>query len=97
MNKLQRLTLVIFTLACFIMGGSIWAAEKHFHPKGKMPSKFTIELQNGLRNTLPFGDERDFEEVKFDIYQMILDQKTDVRIKEWTKALKANAFIDIRL
>jgi alkyl sulfatase BDS1-like metallo-beta-lactamase superfamily hydrolase len=37
---------------------------KHFHPKGKMPSKFTIELQNGLRKTLPFEDKRDFEEAK---------------------------------
>lgn len=40
---------------------------------------------------------RQFDEVKFDIHQMILDQKTDVRIKEWTKALKNKAFIDIRL
>jgi len=30
---------------------------KHFHPKGKMPSKYTIELQNGLRKTLPFEDK----------------------------------------
>jgi alkyl sulfatase BDS1-like metallo-beta-lactamase superfamily hydrolase len=37
---------------------------KHFHPKGKMPSKFTIELQNGLRKTLPFEDKCDFEEAK---------------------------------
>jgi len=37
---------------------------KHFHPKGKLPSKFTIELQKGLRATLPFEDERDFEEAK---------------------------------
>src|SRR4030042_4235486 len=37
---------------------------KHFHPKGKMPSKFTIELQNGVRKTLPFEDKRDFEEAK---------------------------------
>ncbi|MBE9227986.1 MBL fold metallo-hydrolase [Phormidium sp. LEGE 05292] len=27
-----------------------------------MPSPFTIELQNGLRNSLPFEDQRDFEE-----------------------------------
>ena len=41
------------------------AAEgKHFHPKGKMPSKFTIELQQGLRARLPFEDKRDFEEAK---------------------------------
>ena len=37
---------------------------KHFDPKGKPPSKFTIELQNGLRKTLPFDDKRDFEEAK---------------------------------
>jgi len=43
------------------------------------------------------GGVRDFDRVKADIYQMIMDQKTDARIKEWTKALKANAFIDIRL
>lgn len=43
------------------------------------------------------GGLRDFEVVKYDIYQQLLDQKTDLRIKEWTRALKANAFIDIRL
>lgn len=35
---------------------------KHFHEKGKMPSKFTIELQQRLRKSLPFEDQRDFEE-----------------------------------
>jgi alkyl sulfatase BDS1-like metallo-beta-lactamase superfamily hydrolase len=29
-----------------------------------MPSEFTIELQNGLRKSLPFEDKRDFEEAK---------------------------------
>ena len=43
------------------------------------------------------GGFRQFDAVKNDIYQLILDQKTDVRIKEWTKALKSKAFIDIRL
>ena len=38
--------------------------DKHFDPKGKMPSKFTIELQNGLRKSLPFEDKVDFEEAK---------------------------------
>ena len=37
---------------------------KHFDPKGKAPSTFTVELQNGLRKTLPFEDKRDFEESK---------------------------------
>ena len=43
------------------------------------------------------GSLRQFDDVKFDIYQTILDQKTDARIKEWTKSLKTKAFIDIRL
>jgi alkyl sulfatase BDS1-like metallo-beta-lactamase superfamily hydrolase len=37
---------------------------RHFHPKGKAPSTFTIELQGGLRATLPFEDKRDFEEAR---------------------------------
>ncbi len=37
---------------------------KHFHPKGNPPSKFTIEIRNGVRATLPFEDERDFAEAK---------------------------------
>ena len=32
---------------------------KHFDSKGKMPSSYTVELQNGLRKTLPFEDKRD--------------------------------------
>lgn len=43
------------------------------------------------------GGLRQFETVKYEIYQMIMDQKTDVRIKEWTRALKTKSFIDIRL
>lgn len=35
---------------------------KHFDPKGKMPSKYTIELQQAQRKSLPFEDKRDFEE-----------------------------------
>ena len=37
---------------------------KHFDVKGKAPSSYTVELQNGLRKTLPFEDKRDFEESK---------------------------------
>ena len=47
-------------------GGAIVTSDptKHFDEKGKMPSKYTIELQNGLRKSLPFDDKRDFEEAK---------------------------------
>jgi len=43
------------------------------------------------------GGLRQFDSVNHEIYQMILDQKTDARIKEWTRALKTKSFIDIRL
>jgi len=36
----------------------------HFHPKGKAPSKFTVDLLTKAKATLPFGDKRDFEEQK---------------------------------
>jgi hypothetical protein len=34
----------------------------HFHPKGKAPSKFTLEVLRKARSQLPFGDTRDFDE-----------------------------------
>ncbi|MBL3601090.1 MAG: MBL fold metallo-hydrolase [gamma proteobacterium endosymbiont of Lamellibrachia anaximandri] len=37
---------------------------KHFHPKGKLPSQYTINLQEQQRKMLPFADKRDFEEQK---------------------------------
>ena len=40
------------------------AAPGHFDPKGKLPSTYTIERQTALRNSLPFEDQRDFEEMK---------------------------------
>lgn len=58
---------LLFTVSAFAAGGGdVVTADpsKHFDPKGKMPSKFTIELQNGLRKSLPFQDKRDFEEAK---------------------------------
>ena len=47
-------------------GGEVITSDpsKHFDVKGKMPSKFTIELQEGQRKSLPFEDKRDFEEAK---------------------------------
>ncbi|MGO1120659.1 alkyl/aryl-sulfatase [Rhodovibrionaceae bacterium A322] len=37
-------------------------AQEHFDPKGKQPSQFTVEIQQQLRDSLPFEDKRDFEE-----------------------------------
>lgn len=43
------------------------------------------------------GGLRQFDSVKHEIQQLILDQKTDARIKEWARTLQQQAFIDIRL
>ena len=55
------------TIALAAGGGAIVSDPgamqgKHFDPKGKQPSKYTVEQQNALRKTLPFEDKRDFEE-----------------------------------
>lgn len=62
---------IVFTLlvnkAAFASGGgSVLSSDptKHFDPKGKAPSIFTIEQQSKLRETLPFEDKRDFEEAQ---------------------------------
>ena len=34
----------------------------HFHPKGKAPSKFTVEALKQAKTGLPFDDTRDFDE-----------------------------------
>src|SRR5271166_894154 len=33
----------------------------HFHPKGKAPSKFTIDVLKQAHDSLPFADTRDLE------------------------------------
>ncbi len=72
---LSKATRAVLTLACTCGivsavlaagGGTIVTVDpsKHFDPKGKPPSKYTIELQKGVRATLPFDDTRDAEEAK---------------------------------
>ncbi|QDT74729.1 alkyl/aryl-sulfatase [Lacipirellula limnantheis] len=36
----------------------------HFHPKGKSPSRFTLDVLQQAKATLPFDDVRDFQEQK---------------------------------
>ena len=43
-------------------GGHGVAQVDHFHDKGKLLSKYSIEKQQRLRKTLPFADKQDFEE-----------------------------------
>lgn len=59
--------ILFFCVGAFAAGGGDIIKtdpSKHFDSKGKQPSEFTIELQNGLRKSLPFADKRDFEEAK---------------------------------
>ena len=47
----------------------------HFHPKGKAPSKFTVEILKKAKAALPFGDQRDFEEQKKGLIAPMKDLK----------------------
>jgi alkyl sulfatase BDS1-like metallo-beta-lactamase superfamily hydrolase len=50
-----------------LLAGSAQAQQAtagHFHPKGKAPSKYTLDVLERSRNTLPFSDTRDFDEQK---------------------------------
>jgi len=47
-------------------GGEIITTDptRHFDPKGKMPSEYTIKLREMRKNALPLADKRDFEEAQ---------------------------------
>ena len=57
-------TLLFTSLACLagLACASQPATPTHFNAKGKPPSTHTQALQAQLRSSLPFADERDFEE-----------------------------------
>ncbi|MBF7731013.1 alkyl/aryl-sulfatase [Pseudomonas sp. N040] len=77
MNNCKIISLVValgltggFTGGAQAAGGGAAVSDpnalqgKHFDAKGKPPSTYTVELQNGLRASLPFEDQRDFEEAR---------------------------------
>lgn len=64
-NVIPVLVILLLAASAFAAGGGEIVTSdptKHFDPKGKMPSRYTVEFQNGLRKSLPFEDKRDFEE-----------------------------------
>ncbi len=61
--KTMGYVLFALTIGCFLLNGA-YAQDGHFHPKGKPPSKYTIEIIKKARATMPFSDKRDFEEQK---------------------------------
>jgi len=62
MNFIFKTTSVLIFV--FFFSVNAIAQMEHFHPKGKMPSKYTVEKQKKLRETMPFSDQKDFEEQK---------------------------------
>lgn len=61
------LSVICWATSCIAAGGGDVVTSdpsKHFDAKGKEPSTFTVELQSKLRKSLPFADERDFEEAQ---------------------------------
>ncbi|MBL6616054.1 MAG: MBL fold metallo-hydrolase [Reyranella sp.] len=60
-------------------GTAAWAqpaaAAGHFDPKGKRPSAFTIEALKKAHETLPFADQRDFEEQRRGLIAPMPDRK----------------------
>ena len=59
---MARRHILALSTALLTASASLVAAQEHFDPKGKLPSEFTVKFQEKLRNTLPFEDQRDFEE-----------------------------------
>jgi linear primary-alkylsulfatase len=47
----------------------------HFHPKGKAPSQYTLDVLKQARAGLPFSDERDFDEQKRGLIAPMKDLK----------------------
>jgi alkyl sulfatase BDS1-like metallo-beta-lactamase superfamily hydrolase len=64
MHNFEKSMILLTTTFSIVISTPGFAQEQHFNPKGKLPSRYTIEKQNNLRQTLPFEDERDFEEQK---------------------------------
>ncbi len=51
-------------VSLMLAGGAFAAEIEHFQPKGKPPSKYTIEIIEKARATMAYSDTRDFDEQK---------------------------------
>lgn len=49
--------------------------KEHFHPKGKAPSKHTLDVLKRARDGLPFADKRDLDEQKRGLIAPMKDLK----------------------
>jgi alkyl sulfatase BDS1-like metallo-beta-lactamase superfamily hydrolase len=64
MMSQQRLSLAVpaILLFCILSLSLNTSAQDHFNDSGNQASEYTIQLQQKLRTSLPFADDRDFEE-----------------------------------
>ncbi len=53
---------IILTGCALLVWSCLAISQDHFNPAGSPPSEHTRALQAALRESLPFADERDFEE-----------------------------------
>jgi alkyl sulfatase BDS1-like metallo-beta-lactamase superfamily hydrolase len=56
-------------VSLMLAGGALAADIEHFHPKGKPPSKHTIEIIEKARAAMPFSDTQDFDEQKKGVHR----------------------------
>ncbi len=65
MNKIALSMMLTLSVATTMAASRAMAEEvKHFHPKGKMPSSFTVKKQEELRKILPLAEQKDFDDAK---------------------------------
>jgi alkyl sulfatase BDS1-like metallo-beta-lactamase superfamily hydrolase len=94
--------LVLVAVAGKFSSTAIAQEPQHFSPKGKPPSKYTVEAQQKQREILPLADKQDFEEAKRGFiaapsYRRIMNDKGDVvwNIDNWNFLLTGKDYDSI--
>lgn len=64
MNSSARWKLLLGACLALPLTGFAQSSPAHFSPDGKQPSIFTVELRKQIGSSLPFEDERDFQEAQ---------------------------------
>lgn len=101
----QKIVQIVFGAAlAVVLAAPVGAADdiKHFSPKGKLPSQYTVKTQNKARQTMPFEDKQDFEEAKKGFiaappYRKIMQDKGGVAwdMDNWNFLLEGKDFASV--
>jgi len=62
--KTRNLLLLLLVVSIWLSPLAVSGEHKHFDPKGKAPSEFTVAQWEQLKSKMPFKDRRDFEQQK---------------------------------